>query len=127
MQRIGKIAPLHSTGVGKCLLLDYSEPQIVQLVAKGLTALTKNTITTGGDLLTELAKVRKQGYSEDKEECEIGVRCVAAPVRDYSGKVVAAISTSGPTHRLTADKLKLIRTELPAVAAAISKRLGFDL
>jgi DNA-binding IclR family transcriptional regulator len=127
LQRIGKIAPLHSTGVGKCLLLDYTEPEIARLAGKGLAPLTKNTIKTESELTAELSKVRKQGYGEDNEECEIGVRCVAAPIRDYSGKIVAAISTSGPTHRLTSEKLKFIRAELPATAASISKRLGFDL
>jgi DNA-binding IclR family transcriptional regulator len=126
LQRIGKIAPLHSTCVGKCLLLDYTEGQISKLVGKGLTALTKNTIKGENELLTELSKVRRQNYGEDNEECEIGVRCVAAPIRDYSGKVVAAISTSGPTHRLTSDKIKLIRVEMLATAQNISKRLGYD-
>jgi DNA-binding IclR family transcriptional regulator len=127
LQRIGKIAPLHSTGVGKCLLLDYTEGQLSKLAGKGLSGLTKNTITTESALLAELSKVRRQGYGEDNEECEIGVRCVAAPIRDYSGKVIAAISTSGPTHRLNTEKLKLVRVELPATAAGISKRLGYEL
>jgi DNA-binding IclR family transcriptional regulator len=126
LQRIGKIAPLHSTGVGKCLLLDHTEDQLSRLAEKGLQELTKNTIQTESALLAELSKIRKQGYGEDNEECEIGVRCVAAPIRDYSGKVVAAISTSGPTHRLSAEKLKTIRTELPATAQSISKRLGYE-
>ncbi|MCL1818587.1 MAG: IclR family transcriptional regulator, partial [Spirochaetaceae bacterium] len=56
LQRIGKIAPLHCTGVGKCLLLDYSEPRIAQLAEKGLVSLTKNTITTESELKTEIAK-----------------------------------------------------------------------
>ncbi|MDR1315586.1 MAG: IclR family transcriptional regulator [Spirochaetales bacterium] len=127
LQRIGKIAPLHSTGVGKCLLLDYTEGEISKLAAKGLTVLTKNTIKSESELITELSKVRKQGYGEDNEECEIGVRCVATPIRDYSGKVIAAISTSGPTHRMSAEKLKLIRAELPATAAGISKRMGYEV
>ena len=126
MQKVGKIAPLHCTGVGKCLLLDYPESHITKLVGKGFTGLTKNTITTESELKTELAKIRKQGYGEDNEECELGVRCVAAPVRDYSGKVIAAISTSGPTHRLSSDKIKLIRTELASAAAEISRRLGYE-
>jgi DNA-binding IclR family transcriptional regulator len=126
-QRIGKMAPLYSTGVGKCMLLDYTESDISKLAGKGFAALTKNTIKTESELVAELSKVRKQGYGEDNEECEIGVRCVAAPVRDYSGKVVAAISTSGPTHRLTTEKLKQIRSELPATAVNISKRLGYEV
>lgn len=127
LQRIGKIAPLHSTGVGKCLLLDCTQEEISRLAAAGLTGLTKNTLQSESELQAEIMRVRKQGFGEDNEECEIGVRCVAAPVRDYSGKVVAAISTSGPTHRLTGDKLKLVRTELPVTAQGISQRLGYDV
>ena len=126
LQRIGKIAPLHCTGVGKCLLLEYPEPMIARLSGKGLSSLTKNTITSENELKAELTKVRKQGYSEDNEECELGVRCVAAPIRDYSGRIVAAISSTGPTHRIASEKLKQIRAELPVAAAEISRRLGCE-
>ena len=125
LQRIGKIAPLHCTGVGKCLLLDYTEAQITKLAGKGLGGLTKNTITSESGLIAELSKIRKQGYGEDNKECELGVRCVATPIRDYSGKVIAAISSTGPTHRLSVEKLKTIRTELSAAAAEVSRRLGY--
>ena len=127
LHRIGKIAPLHSTGVGKCLLLNFDDSRLDRLIAtKGLAGLTKNTIRSKSALAAELAKVGKKGYGEDNEECEIGVRCVAAPLRDFSGKVVAAISTSGPTHRMGPEKLKTIRTEISAAARDISKKLGFE-
>lgn len=127
LHRIGKIAPLHATGVGKCLLLNYSEEKLDRLVStKGLQVLTKNTIQSKANLLAEIAKVRKNGYGEDNEECEIGVRCIAAPVKDFSGKVIAAISTSGPAHRLSAEKLKYIRKEITDTALAISGKMGFQ-
>lgn len=127
LQRVGKIAPLHCTGVGKCLMLDFDEKKINELVrTKGLPAHTKNTIKTKDALLLDLSKARHQGHAEDTEEYESGVRCVAAPLRDYSGKVVAAISLSCPVSRLPQEKLSLVRKELTDAAKEISKRLGHN-
>lgn len=127
LQRIGNIAPLHCTGVGKLFLLNYSVAQIDHLIAqKGLQKFTDNTLTTKQALLDALDAARKNGYAFDNEECEIGARCVAAPIRDFSGKVVAALSVSGPSTRMTDD---LIFGKLPFLldaAAQISLRLGFQ-
>ncbi len=102
MQRIGHVAPLHCTGVGKVLMLDYSQQKIDQMIAlKGLTRFTENTITNRADLLHAIEETRERGYAFDNEECEIGARCVAAPIRNYTGKVIAGISVSGPTSRMT--------------------------
>ncbi len=69
-QRIGKIAPIHSTGVGKLMLLNYDSSQIEHMIkTKGMAALTPNTITTKQGLLNELKKIRNQGYALDNEEC----------------------------------------------------------
>jgi DNA-binding IclR family transcriptional regulator len=127
LQRIGKIAPMHGTGVGKCLLLGFDEKKLDNYIKIiGLSPTTKNTIRTKEVLLAELAKVRKTGYADDNEECEIGVRCVAAPIRDFSGKIVAAVSASGPVHRMTAEKIKIIRTRLAETAGEISRKLGYS-
>ena len=88
-------------------------------------SLPDNTLTTKQALLDALDAARKNGYAFDNEECEIGARCVAAPIRDFSGKVVAALSVSGPSTRMTDD---LIFGKLPFLldaAAQISLRLGF--
>ena len=82
---------------GKLLLLNYSEEQLDQMIArKGLTRYTEHTITTKAALLAELDKVRRQGYALDDEENEVGSRCMACPIRDYSGDIVAGISITGP-------------------------------
>jgi IclR family KDG regulon transcriptional repressor len=117
-QRIGKIAPLHTTGIGKMLLLNYSEEQIRERYLRTkLTRLTPNSIGTVDDLLAELRKVRELGYALDNEECELGVRCVAMAIRDGAGKVVAGISISGPVHRMTD---KHIQQHLPALEQAVA-------
>ena len=110
LQRIGKSAPLHSTGVGKLLLLNYDEIRLETLLnIKGFSMLTNKTITTIEALRNELEKVKKQGFAIDDEECELGARCVAAPIRDFSGKVIACISVSGPTSRITWEKVDNIK------------------
>lgn len=126
LQRIGKVAPLNSTGVGKILLTTYSPQQIDELEAtRSLEASTKNTITDKAALQKELRKVERAGFAVDNEECELGVKCVAAPIRDYTGRIVAAISMSGPVSRMTAEKMSAIREGVTATASEISASLGY--
>lgn len=127
MQRVGKRAPMHSTGVGKLLLLNYSAQQLTDLItAKGLPALTPNTLVTRQALEAELEKIRGQGYALDDEECELGSRCVAAPVRDYSGKVVAAISVSCPIPRMSMERIGTITPVVMEIGEKISRELAYD-
>ena len=126
MQRIGKRAPLHSTGIGKLLLLNYSEKQLGELISvKGLSPLTPNTLVTRNSLEEHLKQVRAQGYAVDDEECVLGARCVAAPVRDYTGKVIAGISISGPTSRLTKERISVVAPVVKDIADKISKALAY--
>lgn len=125
MQRIGKIAPLHCTGVGKLLMLNYTMGKLDMLIAeKGLPLLTLNTITTKEKLMAELEKIRTQGYSLDDEECEIGAKCIAAPLRDYTGNIVACISVSGPVSRMTCEKMENIKEVINQTALDLSIKLG---
>lgn len=123
---IGRHVPLHSTGCGK-VLLAYQKPEERARIMreKGLPANTPHTITSPDELEKELAKVRAQGYAIDNEEQEIGVRCVAAPVRDYTGQVVAAISLSGPTTRLSLERIKALAPLVVAACAKLSASLGY--
>jgi DNA-binding IclR family transcriptional regulator len=127
MQRIGKRAPMHSTGVGKLLLLNYDEEGIDKLIAvKGLDLLTCNTIVSSEGLLKELNTIRQKGYAVDDEECEIGARCVAAPIVDYTGRIAAAISVTGPISRMTYEKINEISDIIAGVAQKISISLGYE-
>lgn len=125
LQRIGRVAPMNSTGVGKALLIDASAEDIDALVRlQGLPELTPRTITSRKDLLKELEATRSRGYAIDDEECEAGVRCLAVPIRDYTGLIVAAVSTTWPTERLTIDRIGAIGKKLVAAGARISETLG---
>jgi DNA-binding IclR family transcriptional regulator len=102
---IGRKAPMYATGVGKCLLAWKDTQEIIRIVNKtGMHKLTPNTITNLNDLLEELRRVKERGYALDMEECEIGIRCISAPIF-LGDEVIAAISISGPSVRLTDEKI----------------------
>ena len=127
MQRIGKRAPLHSTGVGKLLLLNYNEDGLKDFVdKKGLVKLTSNTITTLDGLIDELKKIRSLGYAFDNEECELGAKCLAAPIRDYTGKVVACMSVSGPISRFTLEKTDFIKDIILNLSNKASEEMSYS-
>ncbi len=126
--RVGLRNPAHSCAVGKVLLSHLSEGELDILIAeKGLPQRTENTITDPARLKGHLKTVRAQGYAIDDEENEKGIRCVAAPVYNESGKAVAAISVSGPAFRVTRKAVQdSLRKEVTETALQISKRLGFN-
>ncbi|MDL2228806.1 IclR family transcriptional regulator [Treponema sp. OttesenSCG-928-L16] len=127
LQRIGRIAPMHATAVGKLHLLNYSDANLSELEEKyGLQRYTDHTITDMGSLKKELSKIREQGYAMDDEECEEGVRCIAVPVRDFSGAVVAGISLSAPVIRLDFRRVNEIIQYLKIVSQKASGELGYE-
>jgi DNA-binding IclR family transcriptional regulator len=127
LRRIGHIAPMHATGVGKLHLLNYSEAQLLELERKyGLPKYTEHTITSLEALKKELTLVGQQGYAMDDEECEDGVRCIAVPIQDYSGLVIAAISLSAPVTRLDKDKSEEIIRYLKNISIEASKEMGWE-
>ncbi len=125
LQRIGKSAPLHSTGVGKCLLLGLASRERRSLLEQTpLVRLTEHTHASMESLERDLELSRKRGYALDDEECELGVRCVAAPVSDHSGNIVASISISGPSSRITPKRIDQIASDLIETARVVSRALG---
>lgn len=91
-----------------------------------MSRFTANTITTVDPLLKNLKVARDRGYATDLEEFEEGLRCIAAPVRDYTRKVVGALSVSGPAHRLADDKIEnVIGPEVVRYGQDLSRRLGY--
>lgn len=124
--RIGKQTPLYASSSGKILLTGYSEQEIDRLIeTKGLVSLTPKTISSREQLLAEIEKVRAQEFALDDEECESGLRCVAAPIYDYSGRVSAAISSFGSVERMTDDCIQAeILPALQKAAEELSFRMG---
>ncbi len=124
---LGSRLPAHCSAVGKVLLAHLSDTAFDEVLKdKGLPDRTRNTITEIDRLRTHLETVRQQGYAFDNEENEIGIRCVAAPIRNESGNVIAAISISVPTLRTEKGKLETILKDLVVeTAMKISDKLGF--
>lgn len=129
LQFIGKHAPLHATGSGKVLLSVYNEAQLNSYVdSSGLKQYTKYTITQPDALLSELETVRRQGFAEDIEECELGLRCLSYPLYDYNDSICAAISVFGNTDEMSNEKtLTAIHRALAESAKIISLRLGYSM
>lgn len=128
VQSVGNTAPLHCTGIGKLFFMNYSEFEIERYIqVEGLTRFTDNTITSKWQLENEIAKIRERGYSYDEEEREIGARCLAFPVYDYSNKVVAGISVTGPTARLTDELINPRLEDFRRITMEISKKMGYKM
>jgi len=122
---IGKRAPLHCTGVGKAIMAYLPKDKVAAIVErKGLKKYTENTIIDEEELEKEFLKIRKQGYSVDNMEHEEGVRCVASPIRDYSGKVIASMSVSGPAFRINENNIPNIAKNVKECCDCISEEMG---
>ncbi|MDH6126787.1 IclR family transcriptional regulator [Kitasatospora sp. GP82] len=124
--RIGLRAALHCAAVAKVLLADMP-PSERQRVAEGIeyTPFTANTLAGPQELLAELATVAEQGWARENAEHESFINCVAAPVRDATGRVVAAVSVSVPDMLLTYEQVLALLPHLRAATAAISADCGF--
>lgn len=120
--KIGSRGPAHCTATGKVLLASLEDEELDKILNKmPLERFTSKTITDPALLRKELARVRKNGYALDLGERDEGVRCVAAPVRNYEGKVIAAISVSGPSLRITDYYLY---NELISIVCEVAKKLS---
>jgi DNA-binding IclR family transcriptional regulator len=124
--RIGASVPLHCTAVGKVLLaylpVDEQEQVLNQLA---LQRFTENTVGSIQELQTQLKRVQREGYAYDVEEHELHIRCIAAPVREYSGAVNAAFSVTGPAVRMSATRMKEIAQLLKEASENISRDMGY--
>ncbi|MCJ2377659.1 DNA-binding transcriptional regulator KdgR [Vibrio sp. ZSDZ34] len=124
--RVGRRNPLHTTAIGKVLLAERDEAIIrKQLTGTEFIPSTKKTITNIEQLLEELAIVKQQHFGEDNEEQEPGLRCIAAPVYDRFGNVIAGVSVSFPTVRFDENKKSHYIKLLHQAGKNISEQLGF--
>lgn len=126
MSRIGRSAPAYCTGVGKILLAHLPRERLDYILQKEKPVqYTDRTIVRKSDLDRELSSIREKGYAIDNEEHEIGVRCVAAPVRNNVSAVCGAVSVSVPTVRLPDKKIPHYRDIIVQAAEEISRRMGY--
>ncbi|MBS6644384.1 MAG: IclR family transcriptional regulator [Clostridiaceae bacterium] len=127
VQSVGNAVPMHCTGNGKVMLLNYSEEDLDKLIrVEGLARYTENTLTSKWQLVRELEKIRERGFAYDEEERELGARCVAFPIYNYTGKVVAGLSVTGPKNRMTDELIEPRLDDFRRISLEISKKLGYD-
>lgn len=126
LRRVGHRNDAHCTSTGKVLLAALPpDARAALLAGRDLPAHTDRTITHRAELEAELDRVRERGYAENVGESETGGHSIAAPIRDASGRVVAAISVAGPALRFTPETTRRITTETLRTAELISARLGW--
>ena len=108
-------------------MLAYQPPGLVEEIARrtGLPQLTKNTITDLGQLQTALGDVRHNGYALDDTEHEEEIRCVACPVRDHNGEVIAAVSLTVPASRMTREEILQHAPLVRECAEQVSQAMGY--
>jgi len=123
--RAGAILPAYCTGLGKALLAFRPEAEVAAWAAtQKFAALTPRTITSAKRLIKELAVIRERGYGLDQEEREKGVTCIAAPIFNHTGDVVAAISVAGPTERMPRE---LVGSDVAMAVVAAARAISVDL
>lgn len=122
---VGKRGPLHCTGVGKAMMAFLEEGRRVELAQRlPLKKFTLNTFTSRAAFLKHLDEIRARGYARDLEEHELGIRCAAAPIFDFRGDVVASVSVTAPSFRLTPERLDKIGPFVVQAARSITRKLG---
>ena len=125
--QVGKAIPLYCTGIGKVFLSEMTEEELsAYLETHQLKPFTPKSIRTGDALRAELKAIRERGWAMDDEEHEMNIKCIAAPVRDYSGKVVSAISASWPIFRFDEDHKEELAAHIAATTEKLSSILGYE-
>lgn len=125
-QKVGKFSPMHCTGSGKLLLTEQDETYIDEMIQRyGLNKFTEHTITDKQELIKEIERVRNEKIAYDNEEIEMGAMCIAVPIYNYTGHIIAAMSVTGPKFRMEGKiKDKKNVEYLKKMADEISRLLG---
>ncbi len=129
ISRIGAMLPAHCTAVGKAQLSLLAVEEIEKLYQEPvLEQMTPRSLKTRDALVADLTRTRERGYAVENEECDADVRSIAAPVRDFSKNVIAAIGIIAPAHRLTDQQLQQggVVARLQEAVLTLSRKLGFE-
>lgn len=129
ISRVGWRVPAYCTAIGKAQIAFLPESDLKELLRRTeLKAYTKKTITDPEKIVEHLKSVASQGYAMDEGEYETDIKCVGVPIRDYSLKVIAGITISGPSSRMGEEAVKpeLVQ-RVKEAGAEISRRMGYDI
>jgi DNA-binding IclR family transcriptional regulator len=123
--RVGVVRPTHCTALGKVILASLRQDQLERFLQRvELKPSTPHSITEIPALLRELAEIRRSGIAYDDGEFNLEVRCVAVPVKDFTGQTVGALGISGPIWRLSHQALQARAKIVQAAAARLSEAFG---
>ncbi|MCF3640257.1 IclR family transcriptional regulator [Rhizobium sp. TRM95111] len=123
--RPGRRGPIHASGIGKAILSTWADDRIRDLVLHStLTPFTARTCGSPGALIADIAAIRTRGWSIDDEEHTVGMRCIAAPIFNEYGEAIAGVSVSGPSVRMTDDRLALVGPHVLETATRLTAALG---
>ncbi|MEM9443438.1 MAG: IclR family transcriptional regulator [Pseudomonadota bacterium] len=123
--RPGTRTRIHSSAMGKAILASWPDNEIKKLMEKvGMPGFTRKTLSDDRRFFADLEKTRERTWAFDDEEATIGMRCVAAAVYNEFGEVVAAVSISGPTARLTYDRIGELGPRIKRAAAEMTVAIG---
>ncbi len=125
--RVGRLLPLYASASGKIHLADMDEDELEEFFREEkLVPYTSKTITDKEELLKHIRMVKENGYAIDDEEWEEEVRCLSVPVRDHTGRVVAAMTLSAPSWRIPYEELTgKVKDEFIKKSEELSERLGY--
>lgn len=125
--QIGRRIPVYCSALGKSLISGLTEFELEQTISKcNFEKITDKTITTREELLNQIKKTRLVGWSVDDEEHDEGIRCIASPIYDYRGKVMAAVSIAGPSRIISRENDEQTGKLVSEAAMKISRRLGYS-
>src|SRR5579862_1344213 len=123
--RTGTSNPVYCTSLGKAILATMPPQEAEKVLANArFTKFTANTLTSVEDCMVTLERIRRRGFAVDDEEMEIGTRCIGAPIQGSDGQVIAAVSVSGSTTRITTQRAPMIANHVIRCCQAISLSLG---
>lgn len=123
--RVGRRSPAHASALGKLLIAYLPDAEVEAIIARhGLPRFTPATLTTPEALREALHRIRQQGFAPDEEEIEPGLRCLAAPITDHSGRPNAALAVSAPASRMDAARRDALLPRVKAAALQVSRMLG---
>ena len=126
VSRVGMIHPMYCSGVGKAIMATLPEKEVKKIWdASVIERKTDKTIVRYEDMLITLEEVRKNGYALDDEENEEGVRCIAASLRGHGKSVKYAFSVSGPSSRMTKERVEELAVDIKKVQVELSRELGY--
>jgi DNA-binding IclR family transcriptional regulator len=122
---MGAAAPAYCTALGKAILAFLPDRDLdAYLGTVPLVSMSPKTIVAPENLKADIAKIKRRGYAVDNEELCLGLRCVAAPIFDYTGRPNYALSVSGPTQRMTKKKINAIQSKLVPLCRQLSRQIG---